>query len=200
MNPLPTARHTLMTPRRRLFLIATPLTAVGLWLLPIALDSYLIAGLVGLGLGVSMFWGWWTKRWRPLILLATFAALIDLFGLAQLLPAAAGVVIAILWLAGLWLVGHIGSTPLEGAGEERGTGSLIFHQALASFLVLEVFFVLQLWPINVLSKAVIVVSFAFFLWFEFVRTVSPWQRLRDSVVPFLLIVALMTLTARWQTF
>ncbi len=178
-----------LTPARRTWLVALPLALFGLWLLPHALGSFTMAALVAAGVAFAALWGWRTHYWRPFILLATFAALIDLFGVAQLLPAAAGIVIAVLWLAGLWLVGHIGSEQPK-----------IFHQALASFLVLEVFFVLELWPINVLSKAVIVVSFIFFLWFEFVRSVSPWERLRDSVVPFLLIVALMTLTARWLTF
>ena len=97
--------------------------------------------------------------------------------------------IVVLWLAGLWLVGHIDRAQPQ-----------IFHQALASFLVVQVFLVLQLWPINVLSKAVIVVAFAFFLWHELVRLVPPSQRLRESVIPFLLIVLLMVITARWLTF
>jgi len=174
---------------RRVSLLLAPLVIASLWLLPQAIGSLAIAGLVMLCLLIATLWGWRTRQWRPLILLSTFAVLIDLFGLAQLVPVAAGLVIAGLWLAGLWLVGHIGQDQPR-----------IFHQALTSFLVVEIFLVLQLWPINVLSKAVIVVAFALFLWYEFVRVVSPVQRLRESVLPFLLIVALMTLTARWIAY
>ena len=174
---------------RRILLVATPLVLVGLWLLPRALNSRTIAGFVAVSLAGAAIWGWQTTQWRPLILLVTFAALIDLFGLAQIAPVAAGLTIAVLWLGGMWLVGHIDQTQPH-----------LFHQALVSFLAVEVFLVLQLWPTNVLSKAVIVVAFAFFLWHEFVRTASPAQRLRESVLPFLLIVALMTLSARWLTF
>ncbi len=175
--------------RLQLRIAATFAALVALWFLPRAVDSWFITALLYMAVLAAAGWGIVRSSWRPAVLIGTYVVLIDLFGIAQLAPALLSLVVLILWLGGMWVVGHIG-----------GAQPQIFHQALTSFLVLEVFLVLQLWPINILSKAVIVVSFAFFLWHEFVRSVSPRQRLQESVIPFLLIVTLMTLTARWFSY
>lgn len=173
--------------RRQLQLLLTvaPLVIGGLWLLPHALASFTIAGLVGSSLLLSVLWGWFSGSWRPLVLLATFTVFVDFFGLARLIPTASGLIAALLWLAGLWFVGRIG-----GGQPNR------FDQAFASFLILELFLVLERWPVNVLSQAVIMVSFTLFLWSELIRSVPSAQRVRESIAPFLLIVALIALTAR----
>ena len=138
---------------------------------------------------VSVLYGWLRKQWLLAALIGTYVAVADLFGLARAEPALLWLAILLLWIGGTWLIGYIGNQP-----------SRIFQQGLASFLMVEVFLILLLWPINIISKSVIAVSFAFFMWQEFVRTVPNRQRVQESVVPFFLIIILMTLTGHWFTF
>ncbi len=159
------------------------------WLLPGAVDSPFVAGVLLVMLFASVVIGWRRHEWLLATIVGTLLVVTDLLGIARAVPQLLWLVIAVLWAGGTWLVGHIGDAQHQ-----------IFRQALASFLVVEVFLMLQLWPINLLSKAVMVVSFAFLLWHELVRAASPRQRIQESVIPFVLIVALMTLTGRWLSY
>lgn len=160
-----------------------------LLLLPQALDSWLATSVALVLMAAAAVWGWARGQWLSLLLVSTFVMVADLFGLVRSQPNSLWFVMVILWLGGTWLVGQVGSTPRPA-----------FYRALASFLLLELFLTLQLWPINILSKTVIAVSFGFLLWQELTRVVPLQQRLRDSVLPFFLIITLMTLTGQWLTF
>lgn len=162
---------------------------LALWVLPTAVDSYPVFIVVAAMLAVGLIFGFARKAWLFATLTGTYILIADIFWFARTFPHLLWLCIIVLWAGGTWLVGHIGAHQ-----------SRIFHQALASFLLIEVFFVLMLWPLNILSKSVIAVSFGLFLWHEFVRNVPNKQRLQESVVPFLLIVTLMTLTGHWSTF
>lgn len=168
-------------------LLTTSLVAV--LLLPRSVDSWLLTSLVLCLLGGATVWGWVRHQWLALFVIATFIVMVDLFGFLRSAPNGLWFAMLMLWLGGSWVVSLIGEAPTS-----------LFHQALASFLVLEVFLALQLWPIHLLSKAVIAVAFAYLLWQELTRTVPAGQRVRESVLPFFLIVMLMTLTGQWLTF
>ena len=162
---------------------------LALWFIPGAVDSYLVFWVMIVMLVASIIYGWAQKQWLLATLIGTYIFVTDLFGLVHAAPGLIWLAIFILWVGGAWLVGHVGNQ-----------SSRIFHQGLTSFLVVEVFLVLQFWPINIISKSVIDVSFTFFLWHEIVRSVPGRQRFQESVVPFFLIILLMTLTGRWMTF
>lgn len=162
---------------------------LGLWFLPSAVESRVTAALLMVILLAAVGLGWLWQSWLFATIVGTLFVVTDLMALARAVPQLLWLVILVVWAGGTWLVGTIGQAQRE-----------IFRQTLASFLVVEVLLVLQLWPVNILSKAVIVVSFAFLLWHELVRTVSYRQRIQESVVPFLLIVSLMTFTGRWLSF
>lgn len=164
-------------------------TGGALWLLPTTVDSWLTAILIVSSLALAVFWGVIRRDWRAALVLGTFLVLTDMFGIVRSSPNALWLIMALVWVGGTWFIGYVGDA------QQR-----LFHQALASFLVLEMFLALQLWPVNVVSKAVIIVAFGFLLWNELVRTVPALQRVRESVLPFTFVVALMTLTGQWLTF
>lgn len=173
---------------RKFFQPLAVIVSVGfaVWMLPIAVDSMVIAVTLIAMLVIGIIFGWLSKSWLLAMLIVCYIVIADLFGLARAFPGFLWLVIGSLWVLGTWVIGHIGTHQ-----------SRIFHQALASFLVVEVFLVLFLWPINILSKSVIAVAFLFFLWNEFVRSVSGRQRIQESLLPFFLIVTLMMLTGHW---
>lgn len=157
--------------------------------LPSAVESWLVAILAFLVLFIFLIIGWQVKIWLPTFLIGTFLIFTDFFGLIRDQPNLLWLIILILWIMSTWLILYIGA-------ENRS----LFSQALASFLVVEIFLTLHLWPINIISKAVIIVAFTFFLWHELTRNVSIYERIQESMIPFALIVTLMVLTGQWLSF
>lgn len=160
---------------------------VALAVLPFTVDSPVTAlGLV-LVAAVGLIRGWFTQSRLTVGLITTTAGIVDWFELVRLFPAYHWLILTALagWIA--WL------TP-DALAVRR------FHPVLAGFLTTELFLVLLLWPVNVLSKATVLIAFVLLLWQELSRSVVWSRRFQESVLPFIVVTILMTLTGHWLTF
>jgi hypothetical protein len=154
--------------------------------LPLTVDSPVSVLSPAFVAAIGLIWGWLTRSRLTVGLITTTTGSVVWFELIRLVPGGHWLVLAALMAWVVWL------SPAAAKGW--------FFPVLVGFLTTELFLILLLWPVNVLSKATVLTAFILLLWQELPRSV-PWiQRVQESVLPLVVVTLLMTVTGHWLTF